>query len=285
MWRGVLKVAVIAGFAFLLLAFGAIIVVRSREKANRLRCMDNLRQTGWLAMWQYADPGAAFPKGPKAPDVPEFLPGNSQLDPNRTFPPGTLANAALAPDHRLSWMVILLPYLGKDDLQKDLQKKFDLTQAWDAEVNAGPIATLVPMFVCPSQFQRVPADTPIVTNYIGMAGLGPDAPTLPQTDPRAGFFRYDDATKVGSVQRGLSRTITILETPANLGPWAAGGASTVRGLDPATQPYFGPAGPFGGHPNGAYAAFADGSVRLQSNSISPRVLELLSTLAAGLQDE
>src|SRR5207247_4265726 len=111
MWRGVLKVALITFITTVVFGLGATIVVRFREKANRTRCIDNLRQTGWLAMWQYTDPGAAFPKGPTAPDRDLFLPEKSLLDPNRTFPPGTLANPALAPDHRLSWMVILLPFL------------------------------------------------------------------------------------------------------------------------------------------------------------------------------
>lgn len=269
MHRAVIKIGLIAVIAVVLFGLGSVIVMRAREQANRARCMDNLRQVGWFALWHYTEPDAAFPKSPDA-RPPAALP----LDVNRLFPPGTIANPDLAPDHRLAWTVLLLPYLGKEDVHK----KFDLTQSWDSEANQSAIATLVSVFECPTQFQRPAAGSPYLTHYIGVAGLGPDAPTLKQTDPRAGFLRYDDATKVGSVQRGLSRTMTILETATDHGPWAAGGPATVRGLDPARPPYIGAGGQFGGHAQGATAAFADGSVRFQANSISPRVLEMLTTL-------
>ena len=240
-----------------------------------MRCTDNLRRVGWFALWSYTDPAAAFPKGVNDPNRPGQLDLNAQPDANRLFPPGTLANPNLTPDHRLSWQVILLPHLGKDELNA----KIDRSRAWDDPANHDAVCTLLPFYACPSQYQPVPPNTPALTYYIGLAGLGADAPTLPQTDPRAGFFRYDDPTKTGSVVRGFSQTITILETALDHGPWAAGGSPTVRGLDPARQPYIGPTGQFGGHPRGANAAFADGSVRFQAATISPHVLEMLSTLA------
>jgi prepilin-type processing-associated H-X9-DG protein len=275
MYRGILKVAGISLVALFLLGILLTAVVRWREKANRLRCMDNLRRTGWFAMWSYADPAAAFPGGPTDPNRPQQLDLDAKLDPNRLFPPGTLANPNLPPDHRLSWHIILMPYLGKEQLNA----KFDRGRAWDDDANHGAICTLVPEYICPTQYRALPADTPQLTSYIGLAGLGPDAPTLLQTDPRAGFLRYDDATKIGSVQRGFSYTISILETGSNLGPFAAGGPPTVRGLDSATTPYIGYGRPFGGHPEGANAAFADGSVRFQAAGISPHVLEMMATLA------
>ena len=191
-----------------------------------------------------------------------------------TFPPGTLANAGLPPDQRLSWQVILQPQLGRDDIRR----KFNDTLAWDAESNRTVATTLVKEYVCPTQYQKATAGELVVTHYIGLAGLGKDAATLPRTDPRAGFLRYDDPTKGPDLRRGLSHTLTILETTSDLGPWAAGGPATVRGLDPASPPYIGPGGQFGGHPAGANAAFADGSVRFQMNSIGSRVLEMLATL-------
>ena len=44
------------------------------------------------------------------------------------------------------------------------------------------------------QFQgrgRLGPELPSPTHYLGVAGLGEDAPLLPLTDPRAGFFGYD----------------------------------------------------------------------------------------------
>jgi prepilin-type processing-associated H-X9-DG protein len=74
--------------------------------------------------------------------------------------------------------------------------------------------------------------------------------------------------------------MTIIETTRDLGPWAAGGPSTVRGLDPQIQPYIGSGGQFGGsHTDGAYASFADGSVRFMKWNIAPEVFEAFITLA------
>lgn len=72
-----------------------------------------------------------------------------------------------------------------------------------------------------------------------------------------------------------------MTTSAN-GPWAAGGPSTVRGLDPNDQPYIGWTRQFGGvHRSGANVLVADGSVRFFSASISPEVFQAACTIAGG----
>src|SRR5262245_18248708 len=161
MHRGLIKVGLIAVVAVVLIGLGMVIVMRAREQAERMRCMDNLRQVGWMALWHYTDPDSAFPKKPDAP-VPALFPPDVRIDADRTFPPGTIANPALAPEHRLAWTVLLLKFLGKDDVEK----KFDLTQGWDSDVNKDAIATLVSVFECPTQYQRPPAGAPYLTNYI-----------------------------------------------------------------------------------------------------------------------
>ena len=272
MYRGVLKLVAIAVPVLLLVGIGMSLVTRWREAAHRARCQNNLRQLGWFAMWSYADEKTAFPDGRNAANGPMMLPEDARPGLDREFPTGTVFNASLPPERRLSWQVTLLPFLGQD--RADV--KFDLTKAWDQDDNAAAAATFVQVLACPSQFDRA---TPALTPYIGMAGLGRDAPRLPAKDARAGFLRYDDPTKVRMLERGLSRTIAILETGRERGPWAAGGPPTVRGLDPADAPsYIGPNRPFGGHVEGTNAAFADGSVRFQSWKISPDVLEKLVTL-------
>ncbi len=193
------------------------------------------------------------------------------------FPPGTLPNSKLPPEHRLSWELILLPYLDRDDLYA----QFDQSKAWDEEPNATPAGAFVRPLACPSQFNR---NDPALADYIGMAGIGTNAPYLPASDPQAGVFRYEGRTKVSDLARGLSNTLDIVESARHLGPWAAGGKATVRGLDPGDVPLIGPNRQFGGHPNGANAAFADGSVRFLSHSINPRVIERLSTLAVRDQE-
>ncbi len=74
----------------------------------------------------------------------------------------------------------------------------------------------------------------------------------------------------------------VIETTRNHGVWTAGGASSVRGVDPETRPYIGHKRPFGGyHPGGANVLMADGSVRFVRETIDPRVFEAISTIAGG----
>jgi prepilin-type processing-associated H-X9-DG protein len=269
MYRGVLKLVAISIPVLILLGLGMSAVMRWRESAHRARCQDNLRRVGLFAMWQYADPQMSLPGGPQRLFE---LPGDARPNAESKFPPGTWPNPELPPEHRLSWQFILLPHLGRDELYSS----FNLTKAWDDDANAPPAATKVSELACPTQFDN---SSPAIAPYIGVAGLGADAPTLTADDPNAGVFRYDGRTEVGKLKRGLSHTITILESGRHLGPWAAGGPATVRGLDPADTPYIGGNRQFGGHPKGANAAFADGSVRFQSVDIAQKVLENLVTLA------
>jgi prepilin-type processing-associated H-X9-DG protein len=259
MWRGIVKVTLIGVPVFALLAMLLMGIMRFREVANRARCQDNLRKIGLFGLSEISEQ--------------TFVPGDPNSD--RTFPAGTIANANLKPEQRLSWMVSVLPVLG----QGGLFNQFDLSKGWEDDANHSAVTAIIPAYACPSHYLAPGPGSPQSSAYIGMAGLGTDAPMLRAADPLAGFFRYDEPTKLSMLTRGLSVTITILETMREPGPWAAGGPSTVRGLNLVEMPYIGPGLQFGGHPAGCNAAFADGSVRFQSNSISSEVLEQLIPLA------
>jgi prepilin-type processing-associated H-X9-DG protein len=269
MYRGILKVVAIGIPVLFLLGIGMATVMRFRERAHRARCQDNLRRVGLFAIWQYADPKISFPADAR---LLRELPDDFQPNAKWEFPPGTLANPNLPPKRRLSWQFILLPQLGRDELHSS----FDTAKAWDDDANARAAATFVSPLACPTQFDK---DSPAVAHFVGVAGLGDDAPNLSPEDRRAGVFRYSGSTEVGMMKRGLSHTMTILESARHFGPWAAGGPPTLRGLDPKDLPYIGADQQFGGHPGGANAAFADGSARFQSVNIAPQVLESLVTLA------
>jgi prepilin-type processing-associated H-X9-DG protein len=87
--------------------------------------------------------------------------------------------------------------------------------------------------------------------------------------------------------------LMVLETARDTGPWAQGGLTTVRGLDPEDKPYLGAGRPFGGthftenslfkrgHSLGCNALMMDGSVRFIADTTSPEVLEALATIAGG----
>jgi prepilin-type processing-associated H-X9-DG protein len=120
------------------------------------------------------------------------------------------------------------------------------------------------------------------TWYVGVAGVGRDAPALPGGHPRAGVFGYDRQTRVADITDGVATTVMLAETSSANGPWTTGGPATVRGLDPGRQPYIGRNRQFGGtHRGGVIVAFADGSVRFLSESIDRKVFEALATIAGG----
>jgi prepilin-type processing-associated H-X9-DG protein len=234
--------------------------------SNQVLCQHNLRQIGEaLSLYQ---------------------------DRHEAFPAGTWPNARLIPEKRLSWYVALLPLLpenvgGRASKSKTLAPVFaeiDTDAAWDAAANAPAVRTPIPWFVCPANPHRVPPDSPRLTNYVGIAGLGPNAAELPDTDRNAGVFGYDRQTSRDAVQegRGASETMMVAETALDNGPWAAGGPATVRGLDPGRQPYIGRGCQFGGlHPGGLNVLFVDGSVRFVREGISPEVFAAHATITRG----
>jgi prepilin-type processing-associated H-X9-DG protein len=232
-----------------------LLIGNAQQASLRTQCTDNLRRIG-LALLMYGD------------------------NHRGTFPPGTAQGTQLLPEQRVSWQGLLLPALetrrGGGSRWQHVASELDLTKAWDDPANAGAVGREIVTYRCPAD-PRATLPPLNLTSYIGMAGVGLDAAAYALEDPRAGFFGYDRTLTVsfklnqGQLQddlpAGLSHTITVAETLQDLGPWAAGGPSTVRGLDPDEQSYFGPGRPYGGlHPKGVNLLWADASVRFQSDA-------------------
>jgi prepilin-type processing-associated H-X9-DG protein len=218
---------------------------------------------------------------------------------NGSFPPGTIPNADLSPERRLSWLVGGWSYFGDGQVELLL----DMQGAWDDEGNRLPQIEYLdypngwkrrPLgdfrtFLCPSNPART---SPPPTHYVGVAGVGPDAAAWGVGYPNNGVFGYDRRTKLEDITDGATTTMLLIETNRDNGPWTAGGPSTVRGLDPAGGPYPGAGGQFGsghrgtagGSPRPPYATnvlFADGSVRSLTDGVRPEVFEALATIAGG----
>jgi prepilin-type processing-associated H-X9-DG protein len=207
----------------------------------------------------------------------------------RSFPTGTIPNPALAPEHRLGWMAELS--LAPTAINWAIPS-LDRAKGWDEAPN-WPLKLVVPRgavgvtpwvsfrnLTCPNDPANARKTFPQPLSYIGVAGLGADAPSLPTGHPRAGVFGYDRATRLGDITDGTDRTMMLVETARDIGPWTAGGPLSVRGIDPKTRPYVGDGRPFGGyHPGGVNVAFADGSIQFLRATIDPRVFEALSTIA------
>jgi hypothetical protein len=273
--RGRIGCLVVVFAAILATGIFLVWVVRHRGNQDRVYCTDNLRQLA-----QFAD--QTVPGG-----------GKRSID-EMAVPPGTVVNFALPPDHRLSWVVHLLPTF--DQRRQDptaVLAQIDRSAAWDVEPNQSASRTKLPSLICFGSPAEPPAGEPAVTQYVGNGGVGADAPAAgwvpfplgpfgPSVPPAtSGTFRYDGPTPFRAITDGLSETVLFAEVSAgDAGPWLRGGPSTVRTLEvgPTAKRPIG--GQFGrNHVGGANFAFADYAVHFLTDRTDPVVLKKLFTIA------
>ncbi len=233
----------------------AIVFVELRVRSQRLECLNNLRQVGGGVL-------------------------NYQSI-NNAFPPGVVANSALPPDRRLSWLTTLPPYMEQKTKEahvaQALHEQLDTSLGWDAGGNEA-VAHAAALFCrCPAHPFADPRVARGATSYIGLAGVGRDAAELPRGDPLAGIFGFDRVVRAADLTAGATQTLLATETARDNGPWTAGGRPTVRGLDRAETPYIGPGRPFGGlHPHGLNILRADGGADFMTDEATPEFLEALT---------
>jgi hypothetical protein len=194
-------------------------------------------------------------------------------------------------NERVSWMRELLPYLG-DNSYNVIYGDLNPDKSWRDPDNAKAGRYLVAQFVNQSSGHYYTKVRGVnhqlaVTHFVGMAGVGPDAPYYPQSDPRAGIFGYDRETSVADIKDGLSNTIYMIQTDATVaGPWIAGGGATVRGTSERGDDVGKRGGflaPSYGGKQGTWIIMADGSVRYLTKDVSPEVFKALCTMAGGDQ--
>ncbi|HEY2784487.1 MAG TPA: DUF1559 domain-containing protein [Fimbriiglobus sp.] len=235
---------------------------RVGEAAARMQCMNSLKQL-MLALHSYKSTGIT---------TVHPAPGRLDARDREAFPPGCIGTGTV-PEERLSWMVALLPFLE----QGSAYQKFDIEKGYAENLPAAKSA--IKLFHCPSANEA--GTDNLVTNYVAMSGIGPTAAGQAAGAAGNGFMGYDRKTSSEMIKDGTSNTIALMETRSGLGPWAHGGASNVRGFDPADQPWCGDQRPFEGHSNGINAAMADGSVRFIRSSVDPKTLAAAITIAGG----
>ncbi len=227
--------------------------------------------TDAVGTWPYAGPLIRLNGG-----IAGFL-----AEHNRTFPQGAIPNKAAKGFHflRMSWLVHILPYIGRQQLYDSL----DLKGSWTTSTNVRAALTVVDEFLDPRVPVRRGEVQPYLglalTHFVGMGGVGYDAPTLPPDHPRAGVFGYDRKTRVADIKDGAGQTIMLIQVYDIYGPWVAGGGATIRSAQ--RPPYIGVSGAFGspGDPPGVFVLMADGSARYLAKDIDPRVFEALCTIA------
>jgi prepilin-type processing-associated H-X9-DG protein len=205
---------------------------------------------------------------------------NSYSDHNdHYYPPGTVPNAALKPQQRLSWEAAIVPYFleggaaGKKAGKQweKLAEEIAFKEAWDAPANAG-LRKNVLVFQCPAFTHELLPGQVGLTSYVGVAGVGEEAATLPRSDANAGFFGYDRLLRESDISARLDATMAAIETMQENGLWPAGGPSTVRGVPLDCNRYIGTSAAFGGlHRAGANVLWADGSVHIVTEKVDPEL--------------
>jgi hypothetical protein len=154
----------------------------------------------------------------------------------------------------------------------------DKTAAWDAPANRTGIEAALSVFQNPSQtgLRRNPSSG----DYVGIAGVGADAATLPTRHPKAGMFGYDRKVRLRDITDGTSNTLMIGDSSTPNLSMIAGGSESIRGF--SQSPYLnGPDGIGSPHTGIVQFAMADGSVRAVSVNVDESVLEALATIAGG----
>jgi prepilin-type processing-associated H-X9-DG protein len=264
----------IGGAVFALFVVVGVVVTFSakvRAASNLKVCQFNLQHVALFAAHHAHPP----------PDLPQ-----DKL--RHEVPAGTVVLMGVPPDERLSWVVAVLPGLDqKRTPAAAVLAAIDQSQPWPAEGNQQAARTRLASFLCPGNPPEAVPDQPAPTQYVGIAGLGPDAATLALPSPRAGCFRYDAPTPFEAITDGLSQSLLFGERSGDVGPWLRGGPATLRGLDdaPGATLLIAVGGQFGGNHLGvANWAFADGSVRTLTDRIDPKVLYGLATIAGQKRD-
>ncbi len=220
---------VIAGVVFLMHWFWAWPGgARARDAECVALCTDNLRRIA-VAMRDY-----------------EAAQGS--------FPPAYVADKQGKPLY--SWRVLLLPYLG----QQELYEQFRLDEPWNSEDNRPVSDSVIPLFQCPGQ-----ADTKLpTTSYLMVVG--------PHT-----ISNGRQARKITEITDGLTDTIMVVEVADSLVYWAQPVDLNFDELKFTVN---------GGkrqeissrHRQGANVALCDGSVRLLKKSTNPHLVKAMLTI-------
>jgi prepilin-type N-terminal cleavage/methylation domain-containing protein len=193
-------------------------VQKVREAANRMQCLNNLKQMG-LALHHYHDSQGSFPSA-----IISRL-----QDPSWRLPAGQCN--AYPPEYGPGWSfyALMLPYLEQEGLYRSIHFDLPITHA----DNALARHTTVKTFVCPSDTAPrlvnittcgeppVPEHTPVfmtdaaVCSYAGCLGGGIDASNpvyaCYEYQPFNGVFHRNSKVRIADITDGTSNTIGIGE--------------------------------------------------------------------------
>jgi len=255
-------------------------VQKVREAAARLKCQNNLKQIA-IALHNYESANGTFPAG------------YSFTFPTRSYVPP------------------ILPYIEQGNI------RYDMNRNWDDPVNQPWTQVRIKILYCPSAPDEGRVDDslpfqPAASDYTVYHGVNPNYCEMvgwPYYSPPAeNGIMTPTPCRITDIRDGTSQTFLVVEDPARPQLWrmgrrATGVASAGGWADPNLEialdgsdtlltgngQGFGPCvmnctndnEVYSFHPGGANFAFADGSVRFISDSISNTTFAALVTKAAG----
>jgi hypothetical protein len=189
--------------------------------------------------------------------------------------PTAVEQTGVPPEQRLSWVAALILSRQIDGPQPNLE------HGWSDPLNDRFARQRIEGFQNPLiETLTGPAGHP-AGHFVGIAGVGADAPQLPVGHSRAGIFGDGRSTRVEDISDGLANTLLVAGVQNRFDSWAANTSATVRPL--SAEPYFGGPDGFGtGEQGGMTVLMADGSVRFLSSDTDPRLLRRMAAMADGL---
>lgn len=183
-----IELLVVIAIIAVLIALLLPAVQQAREAARRTQCKNNLKQLG-LAVHNYESSHMSFPPGRVG--FPKVFSAHAQL----------------------------LPYLDAANLQNLID--FNASPTF-VDPPPSPPATndiamrvVVPSFLCPSDFGKVPGSPYGCTNYMATIGSGLGASSSIKTGD--GVMYSGSSTKYKDVTDGLSNTVAFSETILGVG--------------------------------------------------------------------
>jgi prepilin-type N-terminal cleavage/methylation domain-containing protein/prepilin-type processing-associated H-X9-DG protein len=205
-------------------------VQRVREAANRMQCLNNLKQMG-LALHNYHDAHSSFPPG-----IVSKL-----ANPSWVLPHGNCNAEAPALGPGWSFFAFMLPYLEQNNLYQSIRFDLPLTDPANEAARRTPVNT----YLCPSDTGAqvvnvcdcgnppsvaatpVPISDGAVCSYVGCLGGGSASNPDPlcgcyEWQPFNGIFHRNSHVRISDITDGTSQTIGIGERNSGFVPsiWA-----------------------------------------------------------------
>lgn len=195
------------------------------------------------------------------------------VDRRGRYPNGTVLIGDQPAEDRFSWLAELLVQSAQKRLA---EPQWD--QPWHDPLNDRFVRQQRDLFLNPLLSQRVGSDRYPATHFVGVAGVGADAPQLPVDHPRAGIFGIDRITREKDIRDGLAETMMVAGVSERLGSWAAAGPPSMRAF--TQEPYIeGPDGFGTGQAEGMSVLMADGSVRFLNQNTDPAIIRQMAAMA------